>query len=74
VNVGHLHLTKETGAKRSIAMLATITCLGVLGLFMYHIFSTAPNTGFVLLIFIAAAFTGEFLLQKFRKRKIQSRI
>jgi amino acid transporter len=74
VNVGHLRLTKETGAKRSIVIIATITCTGVLGLFLYHIFSTAPNTGFVLLIFIAAAFIGEFLLQKVKHRKIKPAI
>jgi amino acid transporter len=42
-------------------------------LFVYHVFSTAPKTAVALLIFIAAAFIGEFLLQKARHRKIRPR-
>jgi amino acid transporter len=71
VNVGHLRLIRETGARRVIVLLAALTCLATLGLFLYHVYSTAPKTLAALLIFIAAAFIGEFLLQKARHRKIR---
>ena len=74
VNIGHLGLIKATGAKRSLVILATITSFGVLALFLYHVYKTAPKTGIVLLFFIAAAFIGEYLLQKTRKRKIKPTI
>jgi amino acid transporter len=74
VNIGHLRLTQETGAKKMIVLFATITTLSVLLLFLYHLFTTDPKTGIVLVIFIISAFITEFLLQKFNKRKIQPRI
>jgi amino acid transporter len=73
VNVGHLRLTRETGARRVVILLATLTCFATLALFLYHVFSTAPKTGVALLIFIAAAFIGEILLQKTRHRTIRPR-
>jgi amino acid transporter len=73
VNVGHLRLTRETGARWVVILLATLTCLGTLALFLYHVVSTAPKTAMALAMFIAAAFIGEFLLQKARHRKIQPR-
>ncbi len=74
VNIGHLRLAGETGARKNIVLLATITTLGVLILFLYHLFTTDPKTGIVLVIFIISAFIVEFLLQKFNKRKILPRI
>jgi len=74
VNIGHLRLVKETGAKYSVIILATFSCVAILCLFLFHIFATAPNIGFVLLVFIVTAFIMEFLLQKTRKRKIKPRV
>jgi len=74
VNIGHLHLTKETSAKYIIVLLASITSFVVLGMFLYHIFSTTLSTGLVLLAFIAGAFIMEFILQKVNKRKIKAQI
>jgi amino acid transporter len=74
VNIGHLRLTKETGAKRNLIILATITSFAVLALFLYHVYKTAPKTGLVLLVFIAIAFIGEYLLEKIKKRKIKPTI
>lgn len=70
VNIGHLRVIKQTGAKLYIILLATITSFAILTLFLYHIFTKDLKTGVVLLIFIATAFIGEFLLQKAYKRKI----
>jgi amino acid transporter len=73
VNVGHLRLTKETGARPIVILLATLSCFATLALFVYHVFSNAPKTAMVLLVFIVAAFMGEFLLQKVCHRKILPR-
>jgi len=74
VNIGHMHLVKETGAKYIIVLLASITSFGVLAMFIYHIFSTSLATGLVLLVFIAGAFIMELVLEKVNKRKIKKQI
>ena len=74
VNIGHIHLVKETSAKYIIVLLASITSFGVLAMFIYHIFSTSLATGLVLLVFIAGAFIMEFILAKVNKRKIKKQI
>ena len=73
VNLGHLRLTHETGASRIVILLAVLTGLAVLAVFIYHVVSTAPMTAVALVGLIAAAFIGEILLQKLRQRKIQPR-
>jgi len=73
VNVGHLRLTRETGARRVVVLLAALTVFATLALFVYHVVSTAPKTAVALVMFIAAAFIGEVLLQKARQRKIRPR-
>lgn len=74
VNVGHLRLTAKTGARRFVIVLAVLTCFATLAMFVYHVIKTAPQTAVALLVFIAAAFIGEFLLQKLRHRKIRPRV
>jgi len=66
-------LTHETGASRIVILLAVLTGLAVLAVFIYHVVSTAPMTAVALVGLIAAAFIGEILLQKLRQRKIQPR-
>jgi amino acid transporter len=73
VNIGHLRLFRETGARQVVIMLAALTCFGTLALFLYHVVSTAPRTVATLFVFIAAAFIAEFSLQKARHRMIRSR-
>ena len=71
VNIGHLGLTKETGAKRTLVIFAVITSFGVLALFLYHVYKTEPKTGLVLVFFVIASFVGEYILQKVNKRVIK---
>ena len=73
VNLGHLRLTHETGASRFVILLAVLTGLAILLLFIYHVVSTAPMTALALVGLIGAAFNGEILLQKLRNRKIRPR-
>jgi amino acid transporter len=74
VNIGHLRLIKETGAKFYLILLAVLTTLATIGLFLYHIFESSPKTLIILIVFIGLAFVAEYLFEKFGNRKIEAKI
>lgn len=74
VNIGHLRLSRETGARRFIVLLASLGCLTALTLFVIRVYEHAPKTLVALGVFVSSAFVVELLLQRVRKRKIRPRV
>ncbi len=74
VHIGHLRLLHETGASKTLIVLAILTNGAAILLGGYHLGSTSP----ILLLWIGAffilAFLVEVTLNRFNGRKIQARV
>ncbi len=69
-HIAHLNLIKETGAKKSIVVLAIISMFGVAGMTLYSTYKTMPEIAYYLIIIFALAFSAEYLLRYFKSRTI----
>ena len=69
-HIAHLNLIKETGAKRSLVIVAILAMFGVAGLTLYSTYKTMPEIAYYLIATFAIAFTAEFLLYHIRGRTI----
>ena len=69
-HIAHLNLIKETGAKRSLVILAILAMFGVAALTLYSTYKTMPEIAYYLIATFAIAFTAEFLLRYFKERVI----
>ena len=69
-HIAHLNLIKETGAKRSLVIVAILAMFGVAGLTLYSTYKTMPEIAYYLIATFAIAFTAEFLLCHIRGRTI----
>ena len=69
-HIAHLNLIKETGAKRSLVILAILAMFGVAALTLYSTYKTMPEIAYYLIATFAIAFAAEFLLRYFKERVI----
>ncbi|WP_297441705.1 APC family permease [Sulfurimonas sp.] len=69
-HIAHLNLIKETGAKKSIVILAIISMFGVAGITLYSTYKIMPEIAYYLIIMFALAFSVEYLLRYFSSRTI----
>lgn len=73
VNLAHLNLYQETGANVFLVVVAILGCLVSLGILITYEILYSPVTLIVFGLVIAICFTGEWLYQKYSKRKIKLR-
>ncbi len=76
VNIGHLHLYKQTGAKLYIIWLAILGCLFSFAILSYYLLIQSPVTLIALAAIFILSFLAELLYRKhtFRSLKIRSKI
>lgn len=73
-HLGHLKLATETRASRMLVLLAAIFSLVAMILAMVYVSKTSNEVLSILLGFVVAAATTEFLLQKITHREIRPRV
>jgi amino acid transporter len=76
VNVGHLHLYKETGANLYIIWLAILGCITSFGILFYYLIIHSPITLVFLIIIFVLAFLAEIIYRRytFRSLKVRNKI
>ena len=73
-HIGHLKLTSETGASRTLVLLAAALSLSAMTLALIYISHQSGHVVMVLIGFALVAITAEILLQKIRHREVSPRI
>lgn len=73
VNVSHLRLLEETGAKRWIIQISLLSNLVFFGVLIYYEFMSSKLTMELLLITVFFCFSVELVYRKFSGRKIKER-
>lgn len=76
VNIGHLHLYKETGANLYIIWLAILGCLFSFAILSYYLLIRSPVTLIALAAVLTLSFLAELMYRKytFRSLKVRGRI
>ncbi len=69
-HIAHLNLFKETGANRTLIVIAIFSMFGVAGLTLYSTYATMPEIAYYLIATFAFAFSVEFLLRYFNERVV----
>jgi amino acid transporter len=59
VNIGHLRIREQTGAKAWPVMASALTCLSLLMVLVYHMITTAPSSAIALVVTLAGSFLFE---------------
>ena len=73
VNISHLKLYKETGAKPLIILLSIFSCLIFLGVLIYYELYHSPITLLILILVVMSCFMAEWLYRKYTKRILKTR-
>ena len=73
VNIGHLRIYKETGAKPSIIVASIISCIVFLGVLSFYEINHSPITLILLILVVISCFTFEAIYRKITSRKIKTR-
>ncbi len=73
-HIGHLRLISQTGASRTLVLLATALSLLAMLLALVYVSKVSGQVIVVLIGFVAVAATAEIILQKIAKREIKPRI
>ena len=74
VNISHLKLYKETGAKPLIIFASVISCILFFGVLMFYVINHSPTTLVVLILVIFGCFTVEWVYRRISKRSLKTRI
>jgi len=69
-HIAHLNLIKETGAKKSLVIIAVFCMFGVAVITLYSTYESMPEIAYYLIGTFAIAFSVEFLLRYIAKRVI----
>ena len=69
-HVAHLNLLQQTGAKRSLVVLAIFSMFSVAGITLYSTYKSMPEIAYYLIAAFSIAFTIEFLLRYYNNRVI----
>jgi amino acid transporter len=59
VNIGHMRVREQTGAKAWLVMASAVTCLCLFGVLVYHMITTAPTSAIALGVTLAGSFVFE---------------
>ncbi len=73
VHVGHLSKTRETGASRSMVVLAIIATFGALIAAAVYLVGNSPKALYSVVAFITMSFVLEFFLRRIRGRIVSAR-
>jgi amino acid transporter len=71
VNAGHLRVLTQTGANAVLVWLSLLTCLAMFALLCVYIFRQQPLAMATLVVFLAAAFAGEWAYRLRTGRRIK---
>jgi len=72
-HIGHLRVIRETGASKTLVLIAIAVTLLAMVLSLYYQVGRSPGIVWMLAIFLVTAFVLEFLLQKILQRKVMPR-
>lgn len=72
-HVGHLRVIRQTGASKTMVVIAIAVTLLAMVLSLYYQIGQSPGIVWMLAIFLVTAFVLEFLLQKILQRKVMPR-
>jgi amino acid transporter len=64
VNLGHLRLRDQTGARAWPIVVSVITCLGLFGVLLRHMIETAPSSAVALAVTLAASVAFEVVYRR----------
>jgi amino acid transporter len=73
VNIGHLKLYKETGARPLIIIVSIISCIVFFGVLTFYEINHSPITLLILILVIFGCFIFEWLYRRFSKRILKTR-
>jgi len=73
VNLSHLKLYKETGAKPLIIVASVISCIIFFGVLIFYEINHSPITLLILILVIFGCFTFEWFYRKISKRILKTR-
>jgi amino acid transporter len=64
VNIGHLRIRKQTGAKAWPVVASAVTCLFLFVVLVYHMIATAPTSAIALGVTLAGSFVFEIVYRR----------
>jgi amino acid transporter len=64
VNIGHLRIRKQTGAKAWPVVAAAVACLSLFVVLLYHMIATAPTSAIALGVTLAGSFLFEVVYRR----------
>ncbi len=71
ITIGHLRLTEQTHASKSVLYLALAVTLATLIVYLRYTLQTDPRTFIVLLVFIALAWVVEIIWRRLSRRRLR---
>ena len=73
VNIGHLRIYKETGARPLIIIASIISCIVFFGVLTFYEINHSPITLVILILVISGCFIFEWFYRRFSKRILKTR-
>lgn len=73
VNIGHLKIYKETGAKPLIIIASILSCVIFFGVLVFYEIQNSPITLLLLIIVVASCFLFEIVFRRITKRTLATR-
>jgi amino acid transporter len=64
VNIGHMRIRKQTGAKAWPVVASAVTCLSLFVVLVYHMIATAPTSAIALGVALAGSFLFEIVYRR----------
>ncbi len=64
VNIGHIRIRAQTGAKAWPVIASAVTCLSLFGAVLYHMIATAPTSAIALGVTLAGSFCFEIAYRR----------
>jgi len=74
VHVGHLRVSRETGANRLVVALAAVSALGIVVLTLVDSVQRSPSILPIFAAFVVVSFGGEWLLRRFAHKGLRFRV
>jgi amino acid transporter len=72
VNIGHLRIRKQTGAKTWPVVASAVTCLSLFVVLVYHMIATAPTSAIALGVTLAGSFLFEIVYRRRTGRTLKT--
>jgi amino acid transporter len=71
VNIGHLRIREQTGAKAWPIVAAAVSCLSLFVVLLYHMIATAPTSAIALAVTLAGSFLFEIVYRRITGRTLE---